>query len=72
MVHLLPSTLRYIIKNQLSLKLIYEKNGALKMEKNLELPQVLLSFHMMKSPVLPVLKVELAGFSQALGHNNKL
>jgi hypothetical protein len=37
------------------------------MEKNL---QVLLSAHDMKRPVLPVSKVELAGFWEALGLNN--
>jgi hypothetical protein len=37
------------------------------MEKNL---QVLLSAHYMKRPVLPVSKVELAGFWEALGLNN--
>jgi hypothetical protein len=38
------------------------------MEKNLQAPQVLLSAaHIMKSPVLPVLKVELARFCEVLG-----
>ncbi len=41
------------------------------MEKNLQAPQVLLSAaHIMKSPVLPVLKVELAGFWEVLGLRN--
>jgi hypothetical protein len=43
------------------------KKLSLKMEKNL---QVLLSAHDMKRPVLPVSKVELAGFWEALGLNN--
>jgi hypothetical protein len=48
------------------------KNLSLKMVKNLQTPQVLLSAHTMKSPVLPVLKVELAGFLETLGLNNML
>jgi len=40
------------------------------MEKNLQAPQVLLSANVMKSPVLPVLKVELAGFWDTLNLNN--
>jgi len=40
------------------------------MENCFEAPQVLLSAHTMKSPVLPVLKVELAGFWEALSLNN--
>jgi hypothetical protein len=41
------------------------------MEKNLQAPQVLLSAaYFMKSPVLPVLKVELAGFWEVLGLHN--
>jgi len=38
----------------------------LEREKNLQAPQVLLSAHTMKSPLLPVLKVELARFWEAL------
>jgi hypothetical protein len=37
------------------------------MEKNLHAPQVLLSAHAMKSPVLPVLKVELAWVLRGAG-----
>jgi hypothetical protein len=48
------------------------KKLSLKMEKNLQTPQVLLFAHTMKSPVLPVLKVELAGFLETLGLNNML
>ncbi len=40
------------------------------MEKNLQAPQILLSANVMKSPVLPVLKVELAGFWDTLNLNN--
>jgi hypothetical protein len=43
---------------------------SLEMENFFEAPQVLLSAHTMKSPVLPVLKVELAGFWEALSLNN--
>jgi len=46
------------------------KKLSLKMEKNLQAPQVLLSANVMKSPVLPVLKVELAGFWDTLNLNN--
>jgi len=46
------------------------KKMSLKMEIFFESPQVLLSAHTMKSPVLPVLKVELAGFWEALSLNN--
>jgi hypothetical protein len=54
----------------LSLKLIYNKKLSLKMEKNLQAPQVLLSARGLKCSVLPVLKVELAGFWKVLGLNN--
>jgi hypothetical protein len=47
----------YLLENQLSLK----------MEKNLQTTQVLLSAHTTKSPVL---KVELAGSLETLGLNN--
>jgi hypothetical protein len=40
------------------------KKLSLKMEKNLQTPQVLLSAHTMKTPVL---KVELPGFLETLG-----
>ncbi len=40
------------------------------MEKNLQAPQVLLSARGLKCSVLPVLKVELAGFWKVLGLNN--
>ncbi len=40
------------------------------MEKNLRAPQVLISAHAMKSIVFPVVKVELAGFWEALALNN--
>jgi len=40
------------------------------MGKNLQAPQILLSANVMKSPVLPVLKVELAGFWDILNLNN--
>jgi len=46
------------------------KKLSLKMENFFEAPQVLLSAHTMKSPVLPVLKVELAAFWEALSLNN--
>jgi hypothetical protein len=43
----------------------------IKIEENLQAPQVLLSApHIMKCPVLPVLKVELAGFWEVLGLHN--
>jgi len=42
------------------------KKLSLKMENFFEAPQFLLSAHTMKSPVLPFLKVELAGFWEAL------
>jgi len=40
------------------------------MENFFEAPQVLLFAHTMKSPILPVLKVELAGFWEPLSFNN--
>jgi len=46
------------------------KKLSLKMENSFEAHQILLSAHTVKSPVLPVLKVELAGFWEALGLNN--
>jgi hypothetical protein len=45
-------------------------NLSLKMEKNLQAPQFLLSARCLKCSVLPVLKVELAGFWKVLGLNN--
>jgi hypothetical protein len=46
------------------------KKLSLKMQNCFEASQVLLSAHTLKSPVLPVLKVELAGFWEALSLNN--
>jgi hypothetical protein len=48
----------------------FSKKLSLRILKNLQAPQALLSAHTTKSLVLPVLKEELTGFWQAQGFHN--